>query len=227
MEGEVEMQALPVPADAVERLIEGNLRFAHGRSTRGAGVDPDRREEVAGGQRPWAVVLACADSRVAPEHLFDAGLGELFVCRTAGNLVDTIVTGSIEYAVAQCGCPLVCVVGHSSCGAAAAAVAADHDPAQVESESLAFLVNRFGAVLAATRGEVRDDVAWADAAARENVARTCHSLVGRSTILADAVAVGRCGVVGLWYDLASGLVEVVVPLGAAQGLDGGVVPSVP
>ena len=129
--------------------------------------------------------------------------------------------------MATCGCPLVAVVGHSSCGAAGTAVAADRDPAAVESESLAFLVNRFASVLTATRGETLSDAAWADAAARENVVRTCDSLVRRSTILAGAAAAGRCGVAGLWYDLATGLVEVVSLLDAPRGFDSPAAPPLP
>ncbi|HTW84084.1 MAG TPA: carbonic anhydrase [Candidatus Sulfotelmatobacter sp.] len=102
------------PADALQKLTTGNVRFQGGRATRRY---PDYQGPYAEKQHPYAAVLACADSRVAPESVFDEGLDKLFVCRVAGNTADDVVIGSLEYAVTALGVSLVAVVGHSACGA--------------------------------------------------------------------------------------------------------------
>lgn len=104
---------------AIETLKEGNARFVSGALVPKENYAEDR-ERLANGQHPFAVVLCCSDSRVAPEILFDQKLGDLFVIRNAGNVVDEAVLGSIEYAVEHLGTPLVVVLGHSSCGAVTA-----------------------------------------------------------------------------------------------------------
>lgn len=105
--------------DALSRLEEGNRRFVSG-SPFPKDHHTEDRLELSKGQHPFAVVLCCSDSRVAPEIIFDCKLGELFVIRNAGNVVDEDVLGSVEYAVEHLGCPLVVVMGHSSCGAVTA-----------------------------------------------------------------------------------------------------------
>src|SRR4051812_21223042 len=109
------------PAAALARLEAGNARFVANRA-RHPDADGARRAEVARGQHPYAVVLACADSRVAPEIIFDQGLGDLFVVRVAGNVVDDAVLASIEYAVIHLGSTLVVALGHERCGAVKATV---------------------------------------------------------------------------------------------------------
>ena len=118
----------------LEALKEGNERFANGKSTRIADYSADR-ERLANGQQPFAVVLCCSDSRVAPEILFDQSLGDLFVIRNAGNVVDEDVLGSIEYAVEHLGTKLVVVMGHSSCGAVTAACQGGELPGHVKTIS--------------------------------------------------------------------------------------------
>ena len=108
-------------ADALTRLKEGNRRFIENQASHPRG-DGARRQELVSGQQPFTIVLGCADSRVAPELVFDEGLGDLFVIRVAGNIADDAVLGSIEYAVANLGVNLVVVLGHQSCGAVNAAV---------------------------------------------------------------------------------------------------------
>ena len=109
------------PRAALDRLIEGNRRFTSGRL---AGVDlAERRAATAGGQAPWAAVVACSDSRVAPEVIFDAPLGDLFVVRTGGNVVDQLVLDSLRFSVDVLGIPLISVVGHYGCGAVEATCA--------------------------------------------------------------------------------------------------------
>ena len=109
------------PDQALAKLLEGNQRYVRHREQH-----PDeslvRRKELVGGQHPFAVILGCADSRVPPELLFDQGLGDLFVIRVAGNIVDDAILGSIEYAVKHLGTKLILVLGHEKCGAVSAAV---------------------------------------------------------------------------------------------------------
>lgn len=102
--------------EALKLLLEGNERVVKGK-TRGPNRTPQRRGELATGQRPFAVVVTCSDSRVPPELLFDQGYGDLFVVRTAGNVVDDVALGSIEYAVEHLGARLIVVLGHTKCGA--------------------------------------------------------------------------------------------------------------
>ncbi len=109
------------PDKAFAKLKEGNLRF-----TKGKAIHPDQssatRIALAGGQKPFAVIVTCSDSRLSPEIIFDQGLGDLFVIRVAGNTVDDVALGSIEYAVEHLGSQLVVVMGHDKCGAVKAAV---------------------------------------------------------------------------------------------------------
>lgn len=109
------------PDEALDSLIEGNIRFAKGKPEQ-ADRSPKRREAKATFQRPYAVIVACSDSRMAPEILFDAGIGELFVVRLAGNVVDQMAIESILYAVEHLGALTILVVGHESCGAVDAVV---------------------------------------------------------------------------------------------------------
>ena len=107
--------------DALAQLVEGNRRFVSGEVAR-PHQSAARRAELAKGQAPVAIVLTCSDSRVAPELYFDQGLGDLFVIRNAGNVLDDHVLGSIEYAVEHLHVPLLIVIGHEKCGAVSAAV---------------------------------------------------------------------------------------------------------
>src|SRR3954469_9890234 len=117
---------------ALAKLKEGNARFSTSKVSEGK-PNASKRQETAESQHPFAIVLACADSRTAPELIFDANIGDLFVVRTAGNLVDEHALGSIEYAVAHLGTRLIVVVGHERCGAVIAAVARGTAPSHVQS----------------------------------------------------------------------------------------------
>ena len=106
----------------VERLIDGNRRFLGTEQNPGDFSPALRRETAENGQRPHSIVICCSDSRVVPESIFSAGLGELFVIRVAGNVLDAHQLGSIEYAAAHLGCRLILVLGHTGCGAVSAAL---------------------------------------------------------------------------------------------------------
>lgn len=192
-------KAAGVSADtALTNLKQGNARFAGNALTH-----PDqtvaRRTEVAQGQHPFAVILTCADSRLSPEIIFDQGLGDLFVIRNAGNLLDDMVLGSIEYAVEHLHVQLVVVLGHSKCGAVSAAVAGGEAPGHLKSIVTALSP-------AASMGQKKPGDAV------ENTVRiaaklSAATLSGNEPIIAELVKSGKVKVVAARYDLATGQVE--------------------
>lgn len=190
------------PASALQVLLEGNQRFVAGERLH-PHQDADRRTALAPAQRPFAVLFGCADSRLAAEIIFDRGLGDLFVVRTAGHVVGPEVLGSIEYAVAKLDTPLIAVLGHDSCGAIAATLAAVQDGVPPDG-FMRDVVERVMLSVLAVRGQ---DLTDTDAAVHEHIRYTTDLLVQRSALIAERVADGRCGVVGLSYRLAEGSVR--------------------
>jgi carbonic anhydrase len=138
------------PDEAFSRLKTGNQRFANSKVSAGKPVAA-RRAETAQGQHPFAIVVACADSRTAPEIVFDQDIGDLFVIRTAGNLVDDYALGSIEYAVEHLGTRLIVVLGHERCGAVTAALDGGSAPGHINS-----LVRAIQPAVAASKGKEGD-----------------------------------------------------------------------
>jgi carbonic anhydrase len=138
------------PSEALARLKAGNARFAN-RATSTSKPTAARRAETAKGQHPFAIVVGCADSRTAPEILFDQNIGDLFVVRTAGNLVDDYALGSIEYAVEHLGARLVVVLGHERCGAVRAALSGGDAPGHIHA-----LVQAIHPAVEATKGQPGD-----------------------------------------------------------------------
>lgn len=185
---------------ALQRLIDGNLRYAAGQ-TEHPRQSAERRAELAKGQAPFAIVLACADSRVAPEIVFDQGLGDLFVVRVAGNVLDNHALGSIEYAVEHLHASLIVVLGHERCGAVTAAVQGGHAPGHIHS-----LVQAIEPAVAAARSEPGDAV---ENATRANVLRVVAQLRQAEPILAEHVKSAQLQVVGGRYDLDTGAVELL------------------
>jgi carbonic anhydrase len=188
------------PDAALQKLMDGNRRYIQQKRT-----FPDQSRsrilELAKGQHPFAIVLGCSDSRVAPEILFDQGLGDLFEIRVAGNVLDNVVLGSIEYAAAELGVPLLVVLGHERCGAVKAALDGKSVPGHIGS-----LVAAIKPAVYATKGQLGD--AW-DNAVRANVKMSVNKLQALSPILAKAVKAGTLKVVGARYDIDSGEVEVI------------------
>lgn len=188
------------PDAALQKLMDGNRRYIQQKRT-----FPDqgrsRIVEVAQGQHPFATILGCSDSRVAPEILFDQGLGDLFDIRVAGNFIDNVVLGNMEYAVLELGVPLLVVLGHERCGAVKAALDGKPVPGHIGS-----LVRAIKPAVYATKGLPGD--AW-DNAVRANVKMSVKNLKARSPILAKAIKAGTLKVVGARYDLDSGEVQVI------------------
>jgi carbonic anhydrase len=199
----------PPDADAVlAKLLEGNKRFMNGQTSLLTRRRPQDFAELAEGQAPSAVIVACADSRVAPELIFDQGVGDLFVVRVAGNVVTgagPIVKGSIEYAVAELGCRLIMVIGHSACGAVKAAIA-HIDAKDALPGSIGGLVDLIKPAVIAADGQSGDKL---ENTIKANVRKCVETIRGLDPILSKAVNSQGLKVVGAVYDLKSGAVEII------------------
>jgi carbonic anhydrase len=185
-------------------LLEGNKRFISGNRLH-PHQDADRRTALAPAQRPFAVLFGCSDSRLAAEIIFDRGLGDLFVVRTAGHVVGPEVLGSIEYAVATLDTPLIAVLGHDSCGAIAATLAAVQHGITPGGYMRDVVERVMLSVLAVRERALADP----DVAVEEHVRYTVDLLARRSAVIAERLADGRCGVVGMSYQLTEGSVRRV------------------
>ncbi len=188
--------------EILARLAEGNRRFTEG-EPRVADSSPKVRSGLAGGQAPAVAVLACSDSRVGPELLFDQGLGELFVVRVAGNVLDYTVLGSLEYAVEHLGVALILVMGHSSCGAVTSACS--RQPGEFEGATGVLLQAILPAVEVA-RQECDNPEDLIDRSAKLNVVTQAQAL-SVSPVIRRAIAHEQLTVQGAWYDLATGVVS--------------------
>jgi len=191
------------PIAALTELLAGNERFVAGTRIH-PHQDAEYRGSLAAAQKPFAVVLGCSDSRLAAEMIFDQGLGDLFVVRTAGHILGGEVRASIEYGVAVLGAALVVVLGHDSCGAVQAAHDVVVDDVALPDE-LAPIVER---VAPSVRHAHRDGVTDLDRVAEIHVRRTIGELLSGDSATTRAVAEGRCAVVGMSYRLAEGRVAV-------------------
>jgi carbonic anhydrase len=186
--------------EALKLLMEGNERFYSGHPRSRAG-DAAHRGELSQSQSPYAVIVCCSDSRVGPELVFDAGLGELFVLRTAGEVFADPGYGSIEYAVEHLHTPLVVVVGHERCGAVTAAVDGGEAPGHIAS-----IVKALQPAVQASKGEPGDAV---ENAVKENVRELVARLQSTGPILSEFVHDGKLKIVGACYDLDTGVVELL------------------
>ena len=196
------------PAQAWQALKEGNERFVAGRPEHPS-QSIEHRASLAAEQRPIAVVFGCADSRVAAEIIFDQGLGDMFVVRTAGHVIDSAVLGSIEYAVTVLGVPLVIVLGHDSCGAVKASIAA-LDEGTVPGGYVRDVVERVTPSIMLAR---RDGLTRVDEFEARHVIETGSQLLTRSTAIADRVESGELSIVGVTYRLADGRIMLREHLG--------------
>jgi carbonic anhydrase len=189
------------PATAWKALKEGNERFVAGRPAHPS-QSVDHRASLAEGQRPTAVVFGCADSRVAAEIIFDQGLGDMFVVRTAGHVIDSAVLGSIEYAVAVLDVPLIVVLGHDSCGAVQATLKA-LDDGVIPRGYVRDLVERITPSVLAGR---REGLRKVDEFEARHVRETAAQLLSRSTTILERIPTGDLAIVGVTYSLADGRV---------------------
>jgi carbonic anhydrase len=191
------------PDAALKLLREGNKRYVEGDSRR---HDFKReREALVGGQNPYAGILSCADSRIAPEYAFDSGRGDLFVCRVAGNFANSDTIASLEYAVAMLGTPLIVVLGHDSCGAVGATIKSLKDNSTLPGH-LPSLVTSLTPAVKAVSGKSGDLL---DNATRQNVIDNVATLKSATPILSSAVEQRKLRIVGGIYRLRDGRVEMI------------------
>lgn len=188
---------------ALEKLKQGNARFVANAEVCAADLS-GQRAHVAGSQAPWATIVSCADSRLPPELLFGGlGLGELFVARNAGNLVDTAVLGTVEYGAAMLGAPLLVIMGHQRCGAVSAAC-------EVVTRSVSLpgaIGTMIEPILPAALAVKNAPGDFVTNTVRESARRTAAHLTERSAILAGLVKDGKLKIISAYYDLDSGKVD--------------------
>ncbi|GAA3903361.1 carbonic anhydrase [Streptomyces gulbargensis] len=196
------------PSVALDTLLSGNRRFVSG-TPEHPNQDAARRTELAPGQDPFAVILGCSDSRLAAEIIFDQGLGDLFVVRTAGHVIGAEVLGSVEYATSVLGARLVVVLGHDSCGAVAAARAAVEDGFAAGGFVRDVVERVTPSILAARSAGLSADSDIIDA----HIRHTVDLLLDRSRLLHEQVEKGEVAVVGLGYALAEGSARLVTTRG--------------
>jgi carbonic anhydrase len=191
------------PDASLERLLKGNARYVEGVSLRHD--FKHEREALAGGQNPFAAILSCADSRIAPEYAFDSGRGDLFVCRVAGNFASEESVASLEYAVAVLGVPLILVLGHDACGAVDATIKSLRDNTTLPGH-MPSLVAGIAPSVKAVLPQGGDTLGKA---IRQNVLDNLAKLSSATPILSAAVEQHKLKVVGGIYRLTDGRVDMV------------------
>lgn len=187
------------PDQALEKLVAGNDRFVNQKRTK-RNQDQNRLTEVAQGQEPFAAILGCADSRVPVEIVFDQGLGDLFVCRVAGNIATPEEIGSLEFGTLVLGAKVLIVMGHERCGAVKAAIKGGELPGQIDS-----LIKSIDIGTVTSKS---DDLTSLEKAAKANVSHQVKVLK-KSPVLSDLIAKGQLKIVGSYYDLDTGKVSLV------------------
>jgi len=184
----------------VQKLLDGNKRYVEGKPSH-PNQTPERRQHVANGQHPFAVIVSCSDSRVPPEIIFDQGIGDLFVVRVAGNVIDDTGVGSIEYAAEHLHVSVILVLGHERCGAVEAAVKGGEAPGHIKS-----LVEAIRPAVENAKCRPGD---LAENAMRGNVKLAVDHLKASKPILEHLVHKGTLSVIGARYDLDDGQVTLI------------------
>lgn len=205
--------AVGVTADeALQKLMEGNSRYVESKMTAGALCDTAARETLAKGQKPFAIILSCSDSRVPPELIFDQALGQIFVVRVAGNVTDPIVLGSIEYAAEHLGSPLIMVLGHERCGAVTATVdAKGRGEGNIGAivKSIAPAVKKVNERRRMHKGcDKKDKASIVECVVDENAKLVAANLTKRSKVISGLVREGKVKIVSAKYDLDDGKVTL-------------------
>lgn len=200
------------PAQAWEQMVQGNARFVSGQPEH-PNQDVHRRAELTAGQGPFAVLFGCSDSRVAAEMVFDRGLGDLFVVRTAGHVLDPSVLGTVEFGPGVLGTPLIVVMGHDTCGAINAGIQAT-DTGEFPGGYIRDLVEKvMPSVIQARSSHGAGPGATPEQVNAWHVRRTVNMLAERSALLRQLVEDGTLAIVGINYRLADGDVRYIAHLG--------------
>lgn len=192
-------QSTTTPASALDELKQGNQRFVEAR-THDRDLLAQAHQTATLGQHPRAIILGCVDSRVPVEVVFDQGIGDVFTSRVAGNVADSDTIGSMEFATALSGVPLIVVMGHTACGAVKGAIAG------AQLGHLTGLLDKIKPAIAATPKGDSDDAEYAIRVARTHAERVSDEILERSETIGGLVAEGKVGIVSAMYDLASGRV---------------------
>jgi carbonic anhydrase len=219
--GAATAQPRPTAASARDRLKAGNARYVRDASG-DLPITAQKRLAQTAGQSPYAIVLSCADSRVPPEVVFNAGLGELFVVRTAGEVADKVVVASLEYAAEHLRSPLLVVMGHDSCGAVKTAIQCRLAEGPSMGPNLDSLVRAIQPAFARMQTPV--DLEHLREAVLANVEQVVNDLLADSEILRHLVSAGRLEVVGGFYELATGRVrfsDAITAVPPAEKASGG------
>ena len=188
--------------DALSRLLNGDKRFVAGKSEEPQGAALiERRHALVKDQKPFAVIVSCSDSRVPPELVFDVSLGDIFVVRTAGEVVDEVAVGSIEYAIEHLGTHLIVVLGHQRCGAVSATVSGAKETGDIPD-----LLKAISPAVEETKGQSGDHI---DNAVRANARDIAKRLQSSGPIITPRVQSGEVKIVAAYYSLDSGQVELL------------------
>lgn len=190
------------PEEAFKSLQTGNQHFIANEPQKQDFIK--QREELSKGQAPKVIVVTCSDSRVSPEIIFDKGLGEVFVIRTAGNVLDSVAIGSIEYAAEHLGSQILLVLGHTSCGAVTATLAGETPSPYINS-----IIHKIQPALATCKEHHIEESKLLDATIEENVKNQINKVVKDSKIIHELNAEGKLIVIGAVYDIKTGVVNYV------------------
>lgn len=193
--------------EALEQLRTGNSRFVSGVQLMGSFSNPKRRNELTAGQKPFAVILGCSDSRVPVEIIFDFSLGHLFVIRVAGNVVAPSQIGSIEFAAEQFGTRLVVVLGHDDCGAVSTTIDELKRPTESRSPNLSAIVDRIRPAVEPLMVTETEDASLLNQAVRANINASVNHLRHGSGILEKLIQDDSLLIIGAKYSLESGAVD--------------------
>lgn len=192
-----------ISQESLTKLIDGNKRFMSGELTK-KDIGESRRQELTKGQQPFATVLSCSDSRVAPEIIFEQGLGDIFIVRVAGNVVEPTTLGSIEYGVEHLHTPLLFILGHESCGAVKAALEAKGKP----EGNLGAILKKIMPAVNTARKAKKDTSETLNIAIQENIKNT-YKEVMKSKIVRELVHEGKLKVIGAEYYLGTSKFELI------------------
>lgn len=197
------------PSDAWQRLREGNTRFVSGNALHPS-QDASRRSALVNSQNPFAIIFGCADSRLAAEIIFDLGLGDAFVVRTAGHVIDDAVLGSLEYGISVLNIPLIVVLGHDNCGA----VTATKNAVETGQMPPGFLRDLVERITPSVLTSLREDKTEINDMVVEHAKQTAARLLESSQVISAAVDDSSVAVISVAYRLEEGRTELVSALGA-------------
>ena len=197
------------PDQALQKMLDGNKRFVENSMKFGSGISHQRREDVAKAQNPYAVVIACSDSRVPPEYIFDAGVGDIFVIRNAGNLLDDVTFGSIEYAALMLKTPLLIVLGHTNCGAISSTIKAFQNPEEFGTSHIDNIIGRLLPAVISVKEQTDDLHKWHELTVTKNIENVAWQIQKNSPEIAKLVAEGKFKIARAVYDTVHGKVDLV------------------